>query len=83
MSTSLVPRPLSLSITDVHKALFNAPPLSLTPSLLHSQVSEEDIENIAFLCDQIIEISDYRAQLYDYLKNRWVCLQCYCVHWPL
>ena len=34
------------------------------------QVSQEDIENIVFLCDQIIEITDYRTQLYDYLKNR-------------
>ena len=38
--------------------------------LLLCQVSQEDIENIVFLCDQIIEITDYRTQLYDYLKNR-------------
>ena len=38
--------------------------------LLLCQVSQEDIENIVFLCDQIIEITEYRTQLYDYLKNR-------------
>merc|ERR1711964_904694 len=35
-----------------------------------TDVSEEDIENILYLCEQIIMISEYRAQLYDYLKNR-------------
>jgi len=34
------------------------------------EISDEDVLNIGYLCDQIIEISDYRAQLYDYLKNR-------------
>lgn len=35
-----------------------------------TEISEEDIANIRHLCEQIIEITDYRAQLYDYLKNR-------------
>eukprot|EP00117_Sycon_ciliatum_P019534 scpid66898/ scgid17684/ Nucleolar protein 58; Nucleolar protein 5 len=35
-----------------------------------TEISDEDIMNITQLCDQILEISDYRAQLYDYLKNR-------------
>ncbi|XP_074646077.1 nucleolar protein 58-like [Tubulanus polymorphus] len=39
-----------------------------------TEVSEEDIENITYLCDQVIEITDYRAQLYDYLKNRMVAI---------
>lgn len=34
------------------------------------EISDEDILNIGYLCDQIIEISEYRTQLYDYLKNR-------------
>ena len=34
------------------------------------QVSDEDILNITHLCDQILDMYDYRAQLYDYLKNR-------------
>ncbi|KAK3733093.1 hypothetical protein QZH41_017430, partial [Actinostola sp. cb2023] len=38
------------------------------------EISDEDKENIIFLCDQILEISDYRAQLYDYLKNRMVAI---------
>merc|ERR1711862_1012755 len=39
-----------------------------------TEVSVEDIENIRDLCDQILEISDYRAQLYDYLKNRMMAI---------
>ncbi|XP_067349408.1 nucleolar protein 58 isoform X2 [Channa argus] len=39
-----------------------------------TEVSEEDIGNIRHLCDQVIEISDYRAQLYDYLKNRMMAI---------
>jgi len=35
-----------------------------------TEVSEEDIENIGALSDQVIAISEYREQLYDYLKNR-------------
>ncbi|XP_072034843.1 nucleolar protein 58-like [Amphiura filiformis] len=35
-----------------------------------TEVSDEDISNIKYLCDQVIEITEYRAQLYDYLKNR-------------
>ncbi|XP_013918772.1 PREDICTED: nucleolar protein 58 [Thamnophis sirtalis] len=39
-----------------------------------TEVSEEDISNIQHLCDQVIEISDYRATLYDYLKNRMMAI---------
>lgn len=35
-----------------------------------TEVSDGDINNIKYLCDQVIEITEYRAQLYDYLKNR-------------
>jgi nucleolar protein 58 len=39
-----------------------------------TEVSDEDINNIIYLCDQIIEISQYRSQLYDYLKNRMMAI---------
>ncbi|XP_005995463.1 nucleolar protein 58 isoform X2 [Latimeria chalumnae] len=39
-----------------------------------TEVSEEDISNILHLCDQVIEISEYRTQLYDYLKNRMMAI---------
>ncbi|XP_068165478.1 nucleolar protein 58 isoform X2 [Antennarius striatus] len=39
-----------------------------------TEVSDQDIGNIMHLCDQVIEISDYRTQLYDYLKNRMMAI---------
>ncbi|XP_030266224.1 nucleolar protein 58 isoform X1 [Sparus aurata] len=39
-----------------------------------TEVSEQDIGNIRHLCDQVIDISDYRTQLYDYLKNRMMAI---------
>lgn len=39
-----------------------------------TEVSDEDIANIMHLCDQVIEISEYRTQLYDYLKNRMMAI---------
>nr|XP_006130811.2 nucleolar protein 58 [Pelodiscus sinensis] len=39
-----------------------------------TEVSEEDINNILHLCNQVIDISEYRTQLYDYLKNRMMAI---------
>ncbi|XP_070711573.1 nucleolar protein 58 [Pempheris klunzingeri] len=39
-----------------------------------TEVSEQDIGNIRHLCDQVIEITEYRTQLYDYLKNRMMAI---------
>ncbi|XP_064389367.1 nucleolar protein 58-like [Halichondria panicea] len=39
-----------------------------------TEISEEDRINILHLCDQVIEISEYRAQLYDYLRNRMLAI---------
>jgi len=35
-----------------------------------TEIASEDIENIQQLADQVINIAEYRASLYDYLKNR-------------
>lgn len=39
-----------------------------------TEISDEDIENITYLCDQIISITEYRSQLYEYLKNRMAAI---------
>lgn len=39
-----------------------------------TEISEEDLSNIKSLCDQVIEISEYRDQLYEYLKNRMLII---------
>ncbi|XP_042517802.1 probable nucleolar protein 5-2 [Macadamia integrifolia] len=35
-----------------------------------TEVSELDLMNIRDLCDQVLALSEYRGQLYDYLKSR-------------
>ncbi|CAK9294567.1 unnamed protein product [Gordionus sp. m RMFG-2023] len=35
-----------------------------------TEISLDDILNIGFMCEQILEMYDYRSQLFDYLKNR-------------
>lgn len=39
-----------------------------------TDISELDLANIWELCDQIIELGQYRTQLHDYLKNRMTAL---------
>ena len=39
-----------------------------------TEISDEDILNITHLCNQIIDISEYRGQLYDYLRNRMAAI---------
>eukprot|EP00092_Neocalanus_flemingeri_P004113 GFUD01004425.1.p1 GENE.GFUD01004425.1~~GFUD01004425.1.p1 ORF type:complete len:541 (-),score=195.91 GFUD01004425.1:157-1779(-) len=39
-----------------------------------TEISEEDIINIRHLCQQVVEIQEYRGQLYDYLKNRMMAI---------
>ncbi|KAG9011547.1 Nucleolar protein 58 [Tulasnella sp. JGI-2019a] len=35
-----------------------------------TEIADTDINHIHQLCDQVIAITEYRAQLYEYLKNR-------------
>merc|ERR1711892_1535887 len=37
-------------------------------------VGEDDMDNILQLANQVIEITDYRAQLFEYLKNRMAAI---------
>ncbi|XP_037268482.2 nop5 ribonucleoprotein [Rhipicephalus microplus] len=39
-----------------------------------TEVSDEDIRNILHLCREITEMSSYRAQLFEYLKNRMMAV---------
>jgi len=35
-----------------------------------TEISDEDILNIQALCEQVVSLSEYREQLYEYLQNR-------------
>lgn len=39
-----------------------------------TEISEEDAEYTQYLCSEIILLSEYRTQLYDYLKSRMMAL---------
>lgn len=39
-----------------------------------TEISDDDILNIQHLCDQVIEISQYRATLYEYLQARMMAM---------
>merc|ERR1712010_69058 len=39
-----------------------------------TEISGEDIINIKHLCQQVVEIQEYRGQLYEYLKNRMAAI---------
>jgi nucleolar protein 58 len=39
-----------------------------------TEISDSDIKHIWSLCDQVISISAYRAQLYSYLQNRMAAI---------
>merc|ERR1719251_173721 len=39
-----------------------------------TEISDEDILNIKHLCMQVVEIQEYREQLYEYLKNRMIAI---------
>ncbi|CRK94804.1 CLUMA_CG008298, isoform A [Clunio marinus] len=39
-----------------------------------TEISEEDIINIVQLCDEILDIHEYRTHLYDYLRTRMMAI---------
>lgn len=39
-----------------------------------TEISEEDVANIRALCDQVTSLTQYRATLFEYLKNRMTAI---------
>lgn len=39
-----------------------------------TEISADDISNISALCDQVVELAAYRAQLFEYLKSRMAAI---------
>lgn len=39
-----------------------------------TEISEVDLINIKSLCDQVVSLSEYRTQLFEYLKNRMAAI---------
>lgn len=54
---------------DIEKDVKDAAEISMG-----TEISETDEKHIIALCDQILELTDYRASLQEYLKNRMQAL---------
>merc|ERR1712136_104040 len=39
-----------------------------------TEIADLDLLNIKHLCEEIVEMSDYRGQLYDYIQNRMMAI---------
>lgn len=39
-----------------------------------TDIADEDLENIKYLCQNIVELTEYRAQLFEYLRNRMMTI---------
>jgi len=39
-----------------------------------TEINQEDLDNILMLCEQVVELGEYRAQLFAYLKNRMAAI---------
>ena len=39
-----------------------------------TEISDQDVDHVKALADQVVLLSDYRAQLYDYLKSRMAAI---------
>ena len=39
-----------------------------------TEISDADLVNIVSLCDQVVSLSEYRLQLFEYLKNRMAAI---------
>ncbi|CAG8594692.1 3930_t:CDS:2 [Ambispora gerdemannii] len=50
---------------DIEKDLKEAAEISMG-----TEIAEDDILNIRFACDQVVSLSEYRAELFQYLQNR-------------
>lgn len=61
-------------LSDVLAEDLEAKVKELAEVSMGTEVSDEDIRNILHLCEEITQMSTYRAQLYEYLKNRMVAI---------
>merc|ERR1711916_177549 len=62
--------PDKVDTTDVLDESLIEPLRSAAQVSMGTEISEHDLANIKYLCEQVVAITQYCAELYDYLKNR-------------
>jgi nucleolar protein 58 len=61
---------IATDLSDVLDEVTEANLKEASKRSMGTQISDEDIENIQALCKQIIDITKYRASLFEYLQQR-------------
>ena len=56
--------------SDILPEEIEAPLKEAAEVSMGTEIAEEDVDNIRQLAEQVIAISEYRASLYEYLRNR-------------
>ena len=65
MSGELKPEDIKIPGQKTEQELKEAVQISMG-----TEISQDDLNNIKQLADQVVSLSEYRIQLYDYLKSR-------------
>lgn len=64
----------SVDLSDLLPEETEAEVKELSQVSMGTEVSDEDMHNIAELCQQVLDISQYREQLWDYLRSRMTAI---------
>jgi nucleolar protein 58 len=64
----------TMDLTDFVPEELVQPIRDMAQVSMGTEISSEDMENISYLCEQVLAITDYRAELFDYLKNRMAAI---------
>lgn len=61
---------ITMDLSDILPEDQEAKVKELAEVSMGTEIAPDDVENIMHLCDEVIQMTDYRATLYEYLKNR-------------
>ncbi|GAU95572.1 hypothetical protein RvY_07170 [Ramazzottius varieornatus] len=65
---------ITMDLSDILPADLEQKVKDVAQISMGTEISDEDIVHISSLCDQIIDMQDYRSQLYEYLRNRMAAI---------
>ena len=61
---------INMDLSDILPEDQEAKVKELAEVSMGTEIAPDDVENIKHLCDEVIQMTEYRATLYEYLKNR-------------
>jgi nucleolar protein 58 len=60
----------NMDLSDILPEEIETPLKEAAEVSMGTEIAPEDVSNIRQLCEQVVSISEYRASLYEYLRNR-------------